>query len=123
MLSQVLEPSIQKLQSTTPREEIIFQQDNAPCHTSRQTKTWFDEAGIEPMDWPAQSPDLNPIEHLWGVLGKAIRSMASTSKDNLYKNLRSEWEKISPETCKNLVESMPRRVKAVIMAKGGPTRY
>ena len=111
------------MQPTTPREEIIFQQVNVPCNTSRQTRTLFDEAGIEPMDCPAQSPDLNPIERLCGVLEKAIRSMVSTSKDNLYKNLRLEWKNISPDTCKNLVESMPRRVKAVIMAKGGPTRY
>jgi hypothetical protein len=48
------------------KEEIIFQQDNAPCHTSKTTMEAFNAIEVNVMDWPAQSPDLNPIENYWG---------------------------------------------------------
>ncbi len=75
--------------------------------------------------WPPQSPDLNPMEHLWDVMKREIRIMNAqpTNLQQLRDAIMSIWTKISEEFFQHLVESMPRRIKAVQNAKGGPTWY
>ncbi len=77
------------------------------------------------LKWPPQSPDLNPIEHLWDVVEWEIRIMdvQPTNLQQLCDAIMSIWTKISEECFQHLVESMPRRIKAVLKAKGGLTRY
>uniref|UniRef100_A0A667XRJ5 Tc1-like transposase DDE domain-containing protein n=1 Tax=Myripristis murdjan TaxID=586833 RepID=A0A667XRJ5_9TELE len=50
--------------------DFIFQQDLAPAHTAKSTNTWFKNHGVSVLDWPANSPDVNPIENLWGIVKK-----------------------------------------------------
>ncbi len=110
-----------------PSSNDYFQQDNTPCHTAQITSDWFLEHDNEfsLLKWPPQSPDLNPIEHLWDVVEREIRIMdvQPTNLQQLRDDIMSIWTKISEECFQHLVESMPRRIKAVLKVKGGPTRY
>ncbi|KAK3509537.1 hypothetical protein QTP70_001254, partial [Hemibagrus guttatus] len=83
------------------------------------------EFGVEELDCPAQCPDLNPIQHLWDELERRLRARPSrpTSVPDLTNSLVEERSKIPINTLLNLVESLPRRVEAVIAAKGGTTPY
>jgi len=62
-------------------EDIIFQKDNDPKHTSRRAREWFEEHNINVLDWPAQSPDVNVIEHLWGTLKKKLQAYENPPKE------------------------------------------
>ena len=103
-----------------PEGEKMFQQDNGPKHTSKKATKWFEDNNIEIMVCPVQSPDINPIEHLWVHLKKVLNQYPKPSKGvhELWERVVEEWNKLPPETCQNLIESMPRRIQAVIKAKG-----
>ncbi len=106
---------------------MYFQQNNAPRHKAQIISDWFLEHENEftLLKWPPQSPDLNPIEHLWDVVEREIHIMdvQPINLQQLRDNIMSIWTKISEECFQHLVESMPRRINAVQKAKGGPTRY
>jgi transposase len=104
---------------------FIFQQDNDSKHCSQIAREWCEDHNIELLDWPAQSPDLNPIEHLWSHLKRQLNEdkFKPTSMHELKRRIDEEWGKITPEVCRKLVDSMPRRIAEVIKAKGGHTSY
>ena len=70
--------------------------------------------------WPPQSPDLNPIEQVWDLLGTKLDSYKSK---NLVELELEKWRKIPSTYIQTLISSMPQRVAAVIAAKGGHTKY
>ncbi|GFV28423.1 transposable element Tcb1 transposase [Trichonephila clavipes] len=100
-------------------------QDNCSIHTTRLAQTWFDEMGVQKLDWPSQSPDLNPIEHLWDELERRLRSQPNrpSSLQLLTSAVMDAWKAIPMIPYQKLVENLPKRVQAVIHAKGGPTSY
>jgi hypothetical protein len=103
----------------------VFQQDNARCHISRVAKNFLNDNLIRTLPWPALSPDLHPIEHLWGELGRRVRSRVNPpeSIDQLQRALTDEWNNIPQAFDMRRIGSMRRRCLAVINARGGHTRY
>lgn len=101
----------------------VFQQDNDPKHTSKLAKEWFRDNRVEVMPWPAQSPDLNPIEHLWGDVKKYVAEKMPSNVDNLWTTIQDGWQKIPLKRCQDLIDSMPRRCAAVIKNRGYSTKY
>ncbi len=110
-----------------PSSDDHFQQDNAPCHKAQIISDWFLEHENEftLLKWPPRSPDLNPIEHLQDVVEReiCIMDVQLVNLQQLCDVIMSIWTKISEECLQHLVESMPWRIKAVLKAKAGPTRY
>lgn len=103
----------------------LFQDDNAPLHRSQEVTQWFNENenDVNHMLWPSQSPDLNPIEHLWEILEQRVRqrSPPPLSKEQMREYLSEEWCSIPPLEFQKLVESMQSRIEAVLAAGGGAT--
>lgn len=104
-------------------DRFIFQQDNDPKHTSRVATQYFTENQIEKLEWPAQSPDCNPIEHLWSILDTKIPLSARQNMQIFWNELQRQWDAISQEILQNLVNSMPKRLLAVIENKGCNTKF
>ena len=98
----------------------IFQDDNAPAHRVRLVNDFLAQQQVIRMAWPACSPDLNPIEHLWYVIGRRIRSNHPPPQNlaGLVQILQIEWAAIPKATLRTLVGSMRRRCFACIQARG-----
>ncbi len=75
------------------------------------------------LDWPANSPDLNPIENLWGIVKRKMRDTRPNNADELKATVKETWASIPPQQCHKLITSMPRRIETVIKVKGAPTKY
>lgn len=107
------------------KNQVIFQHDNDPKHKAKSTMEWLENNEIFVLDWPAQSPDLNPIEHLWNELDRRIKNQerVPSNMQELWEAIEEEWDKIEPDFCMKLIETMPERVKDVLKAKGGYTRW
>ncbi len=104
ILKQSMIPSLRRL-----GRRAVFQQDNDPKHTSKMLR-------VKVMDWPSMSPDLNPIEHLWGILKWKVEESKVSNIHQLCDVIMEEWKR-------TLVNSMPKRVKAVLENNGDHTNY
>jgi len=78
---------------------------------------------VKVLEWPSQSADLNPIEHLWEELDRRVRCQKYSNKEALFQTLKKEWGKIPLDRIQKLVDSMPARCDAVITANGYATKY
>ncbi|CAD6193777.1 unnamed protein product [Caenorhabditis auriculariae] len=101
----------------------VYQQDNDPKHTSLFVKDWFKSRRVNVMGWPSQSPDLNPIEHLWEKLERRCANKRAKNCNEKFAQQLSEWNQIPMSTIDTLLNSMQRRCQAVIDARGFATKY
>jgi transposase len=99
--------------------------DNATPHHARIVNEYLQQETIERMDWPAKSPDLNPIEHAWDILQRWIsnRQNQPNSLQELADALVDEWSRIPQVEFQTLIRSFQNRCREVIHARGGHTRY
>lgn len=106
-------------------DKMIFQQDNDPKHTSKKAEKCLEDLHISVLDWPAQSPDLNPIEHLWMQLKYDLGKYENPPNGilELWDRVQEKWNGIDKDACLKLIMSMPDRIQQVFKAKGGYTKY
>ena len=102
-----------------------YQDDNTTPHRARVVLDFLQQGDVTKMEQPPRSPDCNPIKHLWDELGRAISSMDNLPQnlDELRQALLDKWAQIPVQRLQRLVASMPRRLAAIIAARGGNTRY
>jgi transposase len=101
----------------------VFQQDNAPAHRARYTKAFFEAERLEVLPWPANSPDLNPIENLWGILKRNVDRRKPSNETELLEFAQDEWKKIPLSIVRACIDSMPRRLAEAITLDGSKTSY
>ena len=103
----------------------LFMDDNARPHRARIVSDYLRQESIDSIPWPAMSPDMNPIEHLWDDIGRKIndRVPACQNLQELCDALVQDWQSIPLRTLRHLVQSMRRRVDELFRKRGGYTRY
>ncbi|KAF0718519.1 hypothetical protein AaE_010632 [Aphanomyces astaci] len=106
-------------------DEFVFMQDGASIHTSKYTKEFLSDEKVTLFDHPSLSPDLNPIENLWGLLARNVYRNGRQFQcvADLKSAIIEAWCGISQELIVSLIQSMPRRCVAVLEANGGRTGY
>jgi transposase len=103
---------------------LILMEDGAPVHRSKVPKNWRERKGIEKLVWPANSPDLNPIENIWMILKDGVQKKHRPKDlEDMWSSVEAEWIAIPYSKLESLVVSMPTRIEAVLAARGGETRY
>ena len=104
----------------------MFQQDNASIHTAKSTMEYFKKfENITLLPWPSRSPDLNPIENLWGILARRVYAYGRqyNSITDLEKSVYRCWDTIENEILEFFIDSMPNRIGNVLVNNGKTTRY
>lgn len=114
---------IQTARDFYPNQQWWFQQDNAPQHTSKLATRWFHNHGVSLIDFPPYSPDLNPIENLFGILKSRIENRLAHTIHEVERILKEEWEALDEELLCKLIYSMPNRCAEVIANRGHKSHY
>lgn len=107
------------------RLKLTYQQDNASIHASKSTRDWFEAKRIDVLKWPACSPDLNPMENMWGIIVRRIyaNNKQYDNVEDLKAAIVAAWNSIEQNVINNLVNSMSPRIFDVITVKGKQINY
>lgn len=99
--------------------------DNARPHRAHAVTDFLQREAVNTLPWPAMSPDLNPLEHIWDILGRRVQTSDPHPQNlrQLEAALHHEWQQITMQQIQRLTGGMRRRIEAVINARGGATRY
>ena len=118
-----LKPSLEKINKNISK--LRFQQDNNPKHTCNKAKNKFKQLKIAILDWPAQSPDLNPIENVWHWIKDRLKEYREppAGQEELWDRIELLWRQVPVELCKNVIYSMPNRLEQVLKRKGKWSDY
>lgn len=125
-INNVLRPvAIPFLNRHFPRGGGILQHDGARAHTANVTRNFIAQNGIDVLDWPALSPDMSPIEHIWDMLKRRVYARVNPPENlaQLRQALIEEWDNIPQRCIAEKVLSMRRRCQSLIDVQGGHTRY
>ena len=104
-------------------QDWIFMQDNASIHKAQRVMACFKRRKVRLLNWPPQSPDLNPIENLWAIIKRRLAHLGSANVEELWLNVKKLWDEIPQELCQRLVASMPCRCVDVVCNQGYPITY
>ena len=110
-------PSAQKFYGANSDDWQLLE-DGDPKHTSKLSKTWKAENGVQVLEWSANSPDCNPIENVWALMKARLRQRKIATLTGLIKAIKEEWQSLTIEYAKKLAESGTRRCEAVIANNG-----
>lgn len=118
----ILDKVVNDIDELFPRNNWWFMQDGASAHRSKVAVSWLDDNVpnyIPPDDWPANSPDLNPIENIWGYIEKKVHEKPCRTVRQLRSRIFREWNKLNSIFLRNYILSMRSRLTAVLENKGG----
>lgn len=121
ILQTYLKPTIEECKNDGM--QFTFQQDGAACHTAKKVKQWLLENEIPVLSWTSSSPDLSPIETLWHIMKKRLRAHPARTLPDLRSRIQDIWDSFTTDECKDLVNTMPRRIEAVLKRKGDVTQW
>jgi transposase len=114
---------IRQVQSEVGWLRVILMEDGASIHSAHITKAYHAYFGVNQMKWPANSPDLNPIENVWRLLKYRVGRRFPKTDTEVRQYIEEEWAKLTIEDYEKYIKEMPQRVQAVIDARGGHTKW
>jgi DNA-binding MarR family transcriptional regulator len=122
ILENIMVPSVQM---AYPNNNFIFQQDNCSIHTAHRVTEWFENHNINVLDWPSRSPDLNPIENMWGLMVKKLQGsrLIFANREEFLNAITDAWQSLPQDYYRNLCLFMPSRLRKILEVNGAMTKY
>ena len=119
----ILQDALLENRDCIGEQNVVMQMDNARYHWTNEILKYYEDNNIKVIDWPPYSPDLNPIENLWGIIKGKLKGKTFTTMTSLKNKLINIWEHIELDLVERLCESIYERIEIWIKTKGALTNY